>query len=112
MRAAPDGEGRGDRLRAVSGRSDGRRPVVVRRRRRRDAGGDCCIGRDRGWYQVSIGGRWRVNGGEPGGSESRSALQADLALGDEQTVEPEAGWGGDPAPMNVGAQPPYRMVYS
>jgi hypothetical protein len=41
-----------------------------------------------GWYQVSVGGRWRAGGG-PTGPESRSALQADLAPGDEQTVQLE-----------------------
>jgi predicted O-methyltransferase YrrM len=41
-----------------------------------------------GWYQVSVGGSWRASGGgELAGPESRSALQADLAPGEEQTVE-------------------------
>jgi SAM-dependent methyltransferase len=40
-----------------------------------------------GWYQVSVGGRWRASSGGLIGPESRSALQADLAPGEEQTVE-------------------------
>jgi hypothetical protein len=40
-----------------------------------------------GWYQVSVGGRWRASDGGLTGPESRSALQADLAPGEEQTVQ-------------------------
>jgi SAM-dependent methyltransferase len=40
-----------------------------------------------GWYQVSVGGRWRDATGERTGLECRAALHADLAPGDEQVVD-------------------------
>ncbi len=52
---------------------------------------------DDGWYQVSVGGRWRAGGGELAGTESRAALPADLGPGDERVIDLEVVAPGRPS---------------